>query len=62
MKKLITILCSFVLCISLFGCQKETKDYIAKIEVKDTFRMLTPYLITTQRMLSFMVSGDRSTT
>ena len=35
MKKLITILCSFVLCISLFGCQKETKDYIAKIEVKD---------------------------
>ena len=35
MKKLITILCSFVLCISMFGCQKETKDYIAKIEVKD---------------------------
>ncbi len=35
MKKLITILCSFVLCISLFGCQKETKDYTAKIEVKD---------------------------
>ena len=35
MKKLITILCSFILCISLFGCQKETKDYIAKIEVKD---------------------------
>ena len=35
MKKLITILCLFVLCISLFGCQKETKDYIAKIEVKD---------------------------
>ena len=35
MKKLITILCSFVLCISLFGCQKETKDYIGKIEVKD---------------------------
>ena len=34
MKKLITILCSFVLCISLFGCQKETKVYIAKIEVK----------------------------
>lgn len=35
MKKLLTILCSFVLCISLFGCQKETKNYIAKIEVKD---------------------------
>ena len=35
MKKLIPILCSFVLCISMFGCQKETKDYIAKIEVKD---------------------------
>ncbi len=35
MKKLLTILCSFVLCISLFGCQKETKDYTAKIEVKD---------------------------
>lgn len=35
MKKLITILCSFILCISLFGCQKETKDYIANIEVKD---------------------------
>ena len=35
MKKLIMILCSFVLCISMFGCQKETKDYIAKIEVKD---------------------------
>ena len=35
MKKLITILCSFVLCISMFGCQKGTKDYIAKIEVKD---------------------------
>ena len=35
MKKLLTILCSLVLCISLFGCQKETKDYIAKIEVKN---------------------------
>lgn len=35
MKKLLTILCSFVLCISLFGCQKETKNYIAKIEVED---------------------------
>ena len=35
MKRLLTILCSFVLCISLFGCQKETKNYIAKIEVKD---------------------------
>ena len=35
MKKLLTILCSFVLCTSLFGCQKETKNYIAKIEVKD---------------------------
>ena len=35
MKKILTILCSFVLCISLFGCQKETKNYIAKIEVKD---------------------------
>lgn len=35
MKKLLTILCSFVLCISLFGCQKETKKYIAKIEVED---------------------------
>lgn len=35
MKKLLTILCSLVLCISLFGCQKETKKYIAKIEVED---------------------------
>ena len=35
MKKLLTILCSFVLCISLFGCQKETKNYIAKIEVEN---------------------------
>ena len=35
MKKLLTILCSLVLCISLFGCQKETKNYIAKIEVED---------------------------
>ena len=35
MKRLLTILCSFVLCISLFGCQKEPKNYIAKIEVKD---------------------------
>ena len=35
MKKLLTILCSLVLCISLFGCQKETKDYIEKIEVKN---------------------------
>lgn len=35
MKKILTILCSFVLCISLFGCQKETKNYIAKIEVED---------------------------
>lgn len=35
MKKLLTILCSFVLCISLFGCQKETKNYIAKIKVED---------------------------
>lgn len=34
-KKLLTILCSFVLCISLFGCQKETKNYIAKIEVEN---------------------------
>ena len=35
MKKLLTILCSFVLCISLFGCQKETKNYITKIEVEN---------------------------
>ena len=35
MKKLLTILCSFVLCISLVGCQKETKNYIAKIEVEN---------------------------
>ena len=35
MKKLLTILCSFVLCISLFGCQKETKNYIAKIEIEN---------------------------
>lgn len=35
MKKLLTILCSFVLCISLFGCQKETKNYIAKIGVEN---------------------------
>ena len=35
MKKLLTILCSFVLCISLFGCQKETKNYISKIEVEN---------------------------
>lgn len=35
MKKLLTILCSFILCISLFGCQKETKNYIAKIEVEN---------------------------
>ena len=35
MKKLLTILCSFVLCISLFGCQKETKNYIAKIKVEN---------------------------
>ena len=35
MKKLLTILCSFVLCISLFGCQKEMKNYIAKIEVEN---------------------------
>ncbi len=30
MKKLLTILCSFVLCISLFGCQKETKKVYRK--------------------------------
>ena len=35
MKKILTILCSFVLCISLFGCQKETKNYIAKIKVEN---------------------------
>ena len=35
MKKFLTIFCSLILCISLFGCSKETKDYIAKIEVKD---------------------------
>ena len=35
MKKVLTLLCSFVLCISLFGCQKQTKNYIAKIKVED---------------------------
>ena len=35
MKKILTLLCSFVLCISFFGCQKQTKNYIAKIKVED---------------------------
>lgn len=35
MKKVLTLLCSLVLCISLFGCQKQTKNYIAKIKVED---------------------------
>lgn len=35
MKKLLTLICAFVLCLSLFGCSKQTKDYTARIEVKN---------------------------
>lgn len=35
MRKFIKVFLSFILCLSLFGCSNETKDYVAKIKVKD---------------------------
>ncbi len=35
MKKLVKLLCAFALCLSLSACSSSTKNYIAKIVVKD---------------------------